>query len=263
MTPETSDPTPTSSPQGNGSSNQARLALRRVLIDTYHENVAYMHRECDIYRAEGFKALYKVEVRANGRSILATLNVVDDSAIVACGELGLSKSAFGQMGLEDGHTVTVAQAEPPESIGALHRKLGGERLNLEDFHSIVHDIAEHRYSKIELTAFVVATNRDEMDREEVYFLTEAMIAVGRHLDWHENLVVDKHCIGGTTLAAFHCLLYLGFIPKGIQPCSQTTPCSEVKLQLWGFVTIPLMSLAAFLVIVIALFLLKRNFHEEK
>jgi thymidine phosphorylase len=43
----------------------------------------------------------------------------------------------------------------------------------------VHDIAEHRYSKIELTAFVVATNRDELDREEVYFLTEAMIAAGR------------------------------------------------------------------------------------
>jgi thymidine phosphorylase len=127
---------------------------------------------------------------------LATLNVVDDQAIVACGELGLSKAAFAQMGVEDGHTVTVAQAEPPESIGALHRKLGGERLNLEDFKSIVHDIAEHHYSKIELTAFVVATNRDELDREEVYFLTQAMIDVGRHLDWHESLVVDKHCIGG-------------------------------------------------------------------
>ena len=180
----------------NGALKPARLALRRVLIDTYHENVAYMHRDCDIYRAEGFKALSKVEVRTNGRSILATLNVVDDQAIVACGELGLSKAAFAQMGVEDGHTVTVAQAEPPESIGALHRKLGGERLNLEDFKSIVHDIAEHHYSKIELTAFVVATNRDELDREEVYFLTQAMIEVGRHLDWHESLVVDKHCIGG-------------------------------------------------------------------
>ncbi|MDO8284543.1 MAG: thymidine phosphorylase family protein [Rhodoferax sp.] len=180
----------------NGAANPARLALRRVLIDTYHENVAYMHRDCDIYRAEGFKALSKVEVRTNGRSILATLNVVDDRTIVACGELGLSKAAFAQMGVEDGHTVTVAQAEPPESIGALHRKLGGERLNLEDFKAIVHDIAEHHYSKIELTAFVVATNRDELDREEVYFLTQAMIEVGRHLDWHESLVVDKHCIGG-------------------------------------------------------------------
>ncbi len=177
-------------------STPAKLALRRVLIDTYHENVAYMHRDCDIYRAEGFKALSKVEVRTNGRSILATLNVVDDHTIVACGELGLSKAAFAQMGVEDGHTATVSQAEPPESIGALHRKLAGERLNLEDFKAIVHDIAEHHYSKIELTAFVVATNRDELDREEVYFLTQAMIEVGRHLDWHESLVVDKHCIGG-------------------------------------------------------------------
>ena len=192
----TSEPPANAAATSNGSANQARLALRRVLIDTYHENVAYMHRECDIYRAEGFKALSKVEVRTDGRSILATLNVVDDQTIVACGELGLSKSAFAQMGVEDGHTVTVSQAEPPESIGALHRKLGGERLHPEDFQAIVHDIAEHRYSKIELTAFVVATNRDELDREEVYFLTQAMIDVGRHLSWHENLVVDKHCIGG-------------------------------------------------------------------
>ena len=180
----------------NGSANPARLALRRVLIDTYHENVAYMHRDCDVYRAEGFKALSKVEVRTNGRRILATLNVVDDPSIVACGELGLSKAAFAQMDVDNGHTVTVSQAEPPESIGALHRKLGGERLNLEDFKAIVHDIAEHHFSKIELTAFVVATNRDELDREEVYFLTQAMIDVGRHLNWHEHLVVDKHCIGG-------------------------------------------------------------------
>jgi len=196
MTSATTDPAQPCPAPSNGAANPARLALRRVLIDTYHENVAYMHRDCDVYRAEGFKALSKVEIRANGSSILATLNVVDDQAIVACGELGLAKAAFAQMGVEDGHTVTVAQAEPPESIGALHRKLGGERLNLEDFKGIVRDIAEHHYSKIELTAFVVATNRDELDREEVYFLTEAMIDVGRHLNWHESLVVDKHCIGG-------------------------------------------------------------------
>lgn len=63
---------------------------------------------------------------------------------------------------------------------------------------------------------------------------------------------------GVALAAFHCLLYLGYVPKGIQPCSQDIPCSEVKLQVWGFITIPLMSLAAFLAIVFVLFLLKRS-----
>jgi thymidine phosphorylase len=176
--------------------NSSTLKLQRVLIDTYHENVAYMHRECEVYRAEGFKALSKVEIRTNGHSILATINVVDDKNIVACNELGLSKAALVQLGAKNGDMATVSQAEPPESIGALHRKLGGERLGIDDFRAIVRDIAEHRYSKIELTAFVVATNRDELDREEVYFLTEAMVASGRKFGWHEPLVIDKHCIGG-------------------------------------------------------------------
>lgn len=174
----------------------SRLKVRRVLIDTFHENVAYLHRHCALYRAEGFKALSKIEVRTNGHSVLATLNVVDDTSLVGLDDLGLSKSAFLQLGAADGTLVTVAQAEVPESMRALHRKLDGERLNLSDFTSIVQDIADHRYSKIELTAFVVACNRDELDREEVSFLTEAMVGSGRSLKWHESLVVDKHCIGG-------------------------------------------------------------------
>ena len=172
------------------------LSLRRVAIDSYRENVAYLNRNCAVYRAEGFQALSKIEVRANGRHVLATLNVVDDDSIVACGEVGLSEDAFRHLGIPDGHAASVAQAEPPASMEALFRKIHGERLNKDDFHAIVQDIAGHHYSKIELTAFVVATNRGEMDREEVYFLTEAMVAAGRRLDWREPLVVDKHCIGG-------------------------------------------------------------------
>ncbi len=174
----------------------SHLALRRVAIDTWRENVAYLSRDCAVYRAEGFQALSKIEVRANGRRILATLNVVDDPSIVGCHELGLSKDAFAQLGVEDGYRVAVAQAEPPESMGALFRKIAGERLGRDDFRAIVRDIADHRYYKIELTAFVVACNRDELDREEVFFLSDAMVATGQRLDWHEGLVVDKHCIGG-------------------------------------------------------------------
>ncbi|MGL4435410.1 MAG: thymidine phosphorylase, partial [Giesbergeria sp.] len=58
------------------------MAVRRVAIDTWRENVAYLNRDCAVYRAEGFQALSKIEVRANGRRILATVNVVDDPAIV-------------------------------------------------------------------------------------------------------------------------------------------------------------------------------------
>ncbi|MDR3453175.1 MAG: thymidine phosphorylase family protein [Rhodoferax sp.] len=196
MNKVTAEPSAACPVPDSGPVSPARLSLRRVLIDTYPENVAYLHRDCEIYRAEGFQALSKVEVRANGHRILATLNVVDDEHIVSCGELGLSMAAYAQMEVTGSQSVTVSQAEPPESIGALHRKLGGERLGLEDLRGIMRDVAAHHYSKIELTAFVVATHRDDLDREEVHFLTEAMIEAGRRLDWHEPLVVDKHCIGG-------------------------------------------------------------------
>lgn len=172
------------------------LSLKRVGIDTYHENVAYLHRECDLYRAEGFQALSKVEVRTNGQRILASLNVVDDVAIVDAHQLGLSEDAFVALGIEEGKPVIVSHAEPPASIPALHRKLAGERLSRDDFRDVIRDIAELRYSKIELTAFVVACDRGELDREEVFYLSDAMSRVGRRLDWHEHPVVDKHCIGG-------------------------------------------------------------------
>ncbi|BDT66708.1 disulfide bond formation protein C [Comamonadaceae bacterium OS-1] len=63
---------------------------------------------------------------------------------------------------------------------------------------------------------------------------------------------------GVVLAAYHCLLYLGFIPKSIQPCGKGPSCGDVKLELWGFVTIPLMSLLAFLALCTGLYLSKKK-----
>ncbi len=176
------------------------LAIRRVAVDTFREHVAYLHRDCTAVRAEGFQALSKVEVRGNGSTILAVLNIVDDECIVGPGELGLSEQAFDGLGLPAGHGVSLQHAEPPASIAALRRKIGGERLSREDLHGIIGDIAQMRYTKIELAAFVVAVNQFELDRDEVLHLTEAMIAAGRRLDWRQEVrsgpVVDKHCIGG-------------------------------------------------------------------
>ena len=173
-----------------------RLKLRRIAIDTYRENVAYLHRDCEIYRAEGFQALSKIEISANGTTILALLNVVDDASIVAPGELGLSEQAFAQIEMEEGAMVRVAHAEPPASMEAIRNKVGGKRLTAEDFSSIARDIVEHRFSKMELAAFLVASGQTGLDRDEVLYLTRAMIESGARLNWHEPLVVDKHCIGG-------------------------------------------------------------------
>jgi thymidine phosphorylase len=178
----------------------SELHLRRVAIDTWLENVVYLHRDCAVVRAAGFQALSKVTVCAQGRSISAVLNVVDDAALVRPDELGLSEDAFGRLGVAAGQAAKVSPAEPPASLASLYRKIDGQRLSRAEMQAIVDDIAQARYSKIELAAFVVATHGNDLERDEVLYLTEAMIAAGQRLDWQHAVrggpVVDKHCIGG-------------------------------------------------------------------
>lgn len=68
---------------------------------------------------------------------------------------------------------------------------------------------------------------------------------------------------GWWIAFYHNLLYTGIIPKSLQPCDQSNSCTEVHLGLFGFVTIPLLSLLSFTLLNILLFLLiKRPKHEK-
>ncbi|PIP03459.1 MAG: thymidine phosphorylase [Zetaproteobacteria bacterium CG23_combo_of_CG06-09_8_20_14_all_54_7] len=174
------------------------LKLRRVGIDTYKENVAYLHRDCPIYRAEGFQALAKVQVNSTAmdQQLLAVLNVVNDGCIMAVDELGLSEQAFEQLGLAEGETVCVSHATPPNSLNAVHRKIAGEHLTALDFTGIMQDVVDNRYSRMEMSAFLVACSESGMERDEVLYLTQAMVNTGERLDWGEPLVADKHCIGG-------------------------------------------------------------------
>lgn len=176
--------------------NNATLSLKRVAIDTYHENVAYLHRDCPLYKAEGFQALSKIEIQQDGRKILAVLNVVDDDRIVSLHELGLSEQAFQHLDLPEQTRVLVNHAEPPHSMEYVRQKLAGTRLDQTKLSEIITDIAGNRYSKTEIAAFIVAVSEAGLDRDEILYLTRAMVDSGQRLDWKENIVVDKHCIGG-------------------------------------------------------------------
>jgi thymidine phosphorylase len=174
------------------------LKLRKIGIDTYRENVAYLHRDCPIYRSEGFQALNKIEIHKadDDTAVIAVLNVVDNAAILGQDELGLSEQAFAQLKLSPGTPVRVEHARPPASLQAVHRKIAGERLTLDEYRGITRDVKANRYSKIEIAAFLVSCSETGMERDEILYLTRAMVETGKHLDWSEPLVVDKHCIGG-------------------------------------------------------------------
>lgn len=102
------------------------LRIKRLGIDTCHETVAFLARTCPLYRAEEFVALARIEIRGGGRRIVATLNIVDDSSIMAADQLGLSAVAYRRLGLPEGVTVEIAQAAPPASLQIRQRGQQGE-----------------------------------------------------------------------------------------------------------------------------------------
>lgn len=64
---------------------------------------------------------------------------------------------------------------------------------------------------------------------------------------------------GWLVALYHNLLYSGIIPKSIQPCSRGVSCTEDYIDLFGFLTIPMLSLLAFSAILALLLILNRRF----
>ena len=79
------------------------------------------------------------------------------------------------------------------------------------------------------------------------------------------LLRDRHVIHyalplammGMGVAVYHNLLYYGVIAESLTPCTQSVPCTSRQIEWLGFVTIPLMSLAAFVIILGCLLAYKR------
>ncbi len=171
------------------------MKIKPLPIDTFPENMVFLLREGNGYSSEQFQALRKIRVYAGKLEILATLALIDDDRLLSKDEIGLGEQAFRRLGLPEGAEVAIQQARPPASLESVRRKIDGETLSESEMRAIIADIACHRYSPMEIGAFLVAC-AGFMTTQETLEITNAMIAVGNRLQWESPLVVDKHCIGG-------------------------------------------------------------------
>jgi thymidine phosphorylase len=124
-------PTPTSS-----ALTAKPLRLRRMGIDTYQEPVLYLHRDSHVCHSEGFEAQSRVEVRLNGRAIVATLNVVTGD-ILAPDEAGLSEAAWRLLKAQPGDRVSLHHPPPLESLSHVRAKVYGRRLNQDAMDAVI------------------------------------------------------------------------------------------------------------------------------
>ena len=78
------------------------------------------------------------------------------------------------------------------------------------------------------------------------------------LDLHATKYALPLVAIGWLLAAYHALLYAEWIPADMQPCTQGISCTEVYIELFGFLAIPHLSLIAFTSLLIILITLQRR-----
>jgi disulfide bond formation protein DsbB len=63
---------------------------------------------------------------------------------------------------------------------------------------------------------------------------------------------------GWCFAVYHYLVYSGYIPENLQPCSEELSCAEINLEVLGFITIPMMSILSYTAIILLLFIFRRR-----
>ena len=171
------------------------LSLKHIAVNSFNENIVYLHKDCNAYKLDDIKNLTKVEVHGGSAPLFAFLEIVNDPDFVSPDELGLNTEAFTALNLPEGANVSISLAGFPPSLSSVQRKVAGNILSSSEYSSIIRDITDKRYSNMDISSFLVASG-SFMTASEVLSLTEALVG-DDVIRWDdENIVVDHHCLGG-------------------------------------------------------------------
>ena len=70
-------------------------------------------------------------------------------------------------------------------------------------------------------------------------------------------------VSGLLFSIYHNLLMFDLIPESVVPCVSGVPCSTEYINWFGFITIPFLSLVAYLMLFILLVVGKKGSENEK
>lgn len=185
------------------------FTLRKIEIDSKHDFIALMMeedaRELSLRANERIKIFHGNQNNKN--FVICELEIVDykkrkgsyKDLNLKKGEIGVLESAFDKLNLDEGKKVNISVASKPKSLEYVKKKFNGHRLSEDNFLEIAQEIIDNKYSDVETTYFVLACTAHKLNDKETIGLTKAMVKVGKMLDFKEHkddIVVDKHCIGG-------------------------------------------------------------------
>lgn len=153
-----------------------------------------MRRDCHVCRSEGFNALSRIQLTLGSRQVLVTLDIVEND-LLQPGTIGVSESAWTLLQANTGDSVAIAHPPALDSMAYVRGKIYGNSFTRDALMNVVRDIVTGSYSDAELASFITVC-AEQLDVDEITYLTEAMVAVGERLRWQDAKVLDKHCLGG-------------------------------------------------------------------
>ncbi len=170
------------------------LKIRHLPVKSFGENIAYIHRDCTLYKVDDINKVTKLELHKGGKTIFAFLQITESDEL-APDEIGLNDEAYTALNMSEGSSVHVSLATPSISTSALHNKISGNVLSSAEYSAIINDIDSGRYTKMDVAAFLVACSVS-MSPAELVALTEAMISK-KILHWDDKvMVVEQNSLGG-------------------------------------------------------------------
>ncbi len=168
------------------------LRAKRIDLATGDVLVAVLSKE-DAQRLD-VRGSDRIRIKCDGMQITAVVDVSRTG--VKPGEIGLFIETYEKLGMKDGKNVNVLLEDKPQSLGAIKRKLFGEKLTKDEIYTLVKEIVRDELNDVEIAYFVSGCSANGLDLDETTNLTKAMVDFGTRLDLGTDKVVDKHSTGG-------------------------------------------------------------------
>lgn len=179
---------------------------RKIGISVSHDYVAVLFEKDAkmLSLSVGDRIKVFTNVSDNDKNfVICKLEIINDNSknyFIEKGEIGLYESAFDKICYKENVDVNIVPAKKPMSLMYVKNKFEGKKLKKTEIFEILKDIVDNRYSSVETTYFVLACSAHPLNDDETIYLTEAMVNVGKYLDFKNfidnGIIVDKHCIGG-------------------------------------------------------------------
>jgi len=168
------------------------LAPKRVDLNSGGKFVAVLNDDT----AQDIDVMSMDRVRISTAKNSATAIVDLSEHFIKENEIGCFSDLWNKLNPAKGEKVTVEPIEKPESLNYIKRKMDGDTLIPDEINRIINDVMLDNLSDVELTAFMTAVYIRKLTTSETLALTKSIVSSGTTLNLKNDIILDKHCIGG-------------------------------------------------------------------